>query len=100
MKQNGKSKSNGNGQALLTVRMEFMHPTAQVVAVAGTFNDWRPRATQMISMGNGRWMKEMVLPPGRYEYLLMADGEWLPDPSAGESVPNPFGGVNSVMIVQ
>ena len=39
------------------------------------------------------------LPPGRYEYLLVADGEWMPDPLAKETVPNQFGGLNSVIRV-
>ena len=53
----------------------------------------------MIPMGQGRWLKELALAPGVYEYLLVADGKWLPDPLAGRAVPNPFGGVNSVLIV-
>jgi hypothetical protein len=27
------------------------------------------------------------------------DGQWLPDPNAKESVENPFGGRNSVLVV-
>jgi len=37
--------------------------------------------------------------PGRYEYLFVVDGQWLPDPNAKESVANPFGGRNSVLRV-
>ncbi len=99
MKRNGKHKTNGNGQAPVTVRVEFVNSTAKVVAIAGTFNNWRPQASQMIALGNGRWLKELLLSPGTYEYLLVADGQWLPDPSAKESVPNPFGGVNSLLTV-
>ena len=53
----------------------------------------------MISMGDGRWFKELALPPGTYEYRLLVDGEWMSDPLAGETAPNPFGGVNSVLKV-
>jgi hypothetical protein len=67
--------------------------------VAGTFNEWRPAVTPMIPLGDGRWRKRLVLPPGRYEYCLVVDGEWLPDPLAKETVPNPFGGLNSVLNV-
>lgn len=98
MNKNGNGKANGNGHAPI-VRLEFIHPTARAVAIAGTFNDWRPDATQMISLGGGRWVKELVLPAGKYEYLLVADGKWLPDPNAKAAVPNLFGGVNSVMEV-
>jgi 1,4-alpha-glucan branching enzyme len=99
MKKNSKTKTNGNGNSPQATRIEFSHPTASVVAIAGTFNDWRPEATQMIALGDGRWRKELVLPPGTHEYLLVADGHWLPDPSARETVGNPFGGVNSILRV-
>lgn len=90
---------NGNGQATHRIRIEFTHPTASSVAIAGTFNDWRPDATQMVALGDGRWLKELALSPGTYEYRLVVDGAWMADPRAGESAPNPFGGVNSVLNV-
>jgi 1,4-alpha-glucan branching enzyme len=96
-KKNGKKVD--NIQTTHAVRLEFKHPTATQVAIAGTFNDWRPEATLMIGLGEGRWIKELVLPPGRYEYLLVTDGKWMPDPQATETVPNPFGGMNSVIHV-
>ena len=34
-----------------------------------------------------------------YEYCLVVDGRWMPDPQARETVPNPFGGRNSVLKV-
>lgn len=94
MKKNGKYKAKGNGHTLL--HLEFTHSTAKTVAIAGSFNNWRPDTTPMVAMGNGRWLKELVLPPGHYEYLIVADGQWLPDPAAQATVPNPYGGVNSV----
>lgn len=44
-------------------------------------------------------MKELQLPPGRYEYRLIVDGEWIPDLFAEDYTPNPFGGINSVLTV-
>ena len=76
-----------------------MHPTAAAVAIAGTFNDWRPDATQMVPLGDGRWLKDLVLPPGIYEYRLVVDGRWMADPRAGETAPNPFGEPNSILKV-
>ena len=49
--------------------------------------------------GNGRWFKETALAPGAYEYCLVVDGQWVTDPRATETVPNPFGGRNSVLRV-
>jgi hypothetical protein len=52
MKKQMKHKNgNGNGQASHRIRIEFTHPTASEVAIAGTFNDWRPDATQMVPLG-------------------------------------------------
>jgi len=81
------------------VRFKFIHLTAGTVSVAGTFNDWNPTAKAMHPVGCGHWLKETVLAPGSYEYCLVADGQWMPDPAARITVPNPFGGRNSVLVV-
>ena len=83
--------------ALVTVRFAFTHPTAKDVFIAGTFNQWRPETKAMHSSGGGNWWKETSLAPGTYEYCFIVDGEWMPDPLAKESVPNPFGGRNSIL---
>jgi len=88
-----------NGVSGEVVNVRFSHPTATTVAIAGTFNDWRPDTIPMIPMGEGRWLKKLILPPGTYEYLFVADGNWVIDPLAEKTVPNPFGCVNSVLIV-
>lgn len=89
------------GHSLRTqqVRLEFFHPQAREVNIAGSFNDWRPGATWMISLGNGRWVKELLLPPGRYEYCFVVDGNWMPDPRAVEAMPGLNGNHNSVLVV-
>ena len=99
MKKYKNHEANGNGSSNQSVRLEFTHPTAKSVSVAGTFNDWRPGATEMVSVGHGRWLKGLRLPPGTYEYRLVVDSEWMADPLAVETMPNPFGGVNSVLKV-
>ena len=81
------------------VRFEFTHPTASTVCVAGTFNDWHAEAKPLRPVGDGRWLKETALLPGSYEYCLVVDGELMPDPHARETVPNPFGGRNSILKV-
>ena len=53
----------------------------------------------MVPVGEGHWRKELVLPPGTYEYLLVADSHWMTDPLSKETIPNPFGGANSVLRV-
>jgi 1,4-alpha-glucan branching enzyme len=82
-----------------TVSLEFVRPGAKQVAVAGDFNDWKPERSPLVQIGNGRWVGDLAVKPGRHEYLFVVDGQWLPDPNAKENVQNPFGGKNSVLIV-
>jgi 1,4-alpha-glucan branching enzyme len=96
-------RSNGHTAGLslqmMPVRFEYSHPTAKSVSVAGSFNDWHPDTRSMHSSGNGHWLKEMALAPGTYEYCLVVDGRWMPDPLAKRDVANPFGGRNSILEV-
>ena len=82
-----------------TVRLELFAPEAKAVFVAGSFNNWRPDATAMKLSKGGRWAQDLVLPPGKYEYLFHVDGQWTPDPQARGYTPNPFGGKNSLLEV-
>jgi 1,4-alpha-glucan branching enzyme len=88
-----------DGPKLVPVRFEFTHPTATTVCVAGSFNRWQPEAKTLHLSGGGHWWKDTVLAPGTYEYCLVVDGQWMADPLATETVPNPFGGRNSVLRV-
>jgi 1,4-alpha-glucan branching enzyme len=85
--------------SLMPVTFAFTHPTAAKVCVAGTFNDWHPEAKVMHPVGAGRWLKETALPPGTYEYCLVVDGRYMPDPLVKQTVANPFGGRNSILNV-
>jgi len=97
MKKHQAANTKNSGTTVRKVRVEFVHQTAQQVCIGGTFNNWRPAVTPMVPLGDGRWAKELTLAPGVYEYRLVVDGVWIPDPRAIETVPNPFGGVNSVL---
>ncbi len=87
------------GPELVPVHFELTHPTATHVSVAGCFNHWQPEAKTLHSSGGGHWVKETCLKPGDYEYCFVVDGQWMPDPRAQESKPNPFGGRNSILHV-
>ena len=89
----------GTEQQLVPVRFEFTDPKAAMVCVAGTFNKWQPEAKALHPGTVGHWWKETALAPGTYEYCLIVDGRWMPDPQAKGSVPNPFGGRNSILKV-
>ncbi len=79
---------------------ELMATDACSVFLAGSFNQWNPSATAMIRSGNGKWVADLSLPPGRYEYLYLVNGNyWTSDPGARDYASNPFGGYNSVLVV-
>ena len=81
------------------VHFDYCDRGARKVCIAGSFNDWRPDATEKIPMGDGKWVKDLALPPGIHEYRLVVDGKWMTDNKASQSVPNPFGEINSVLNV-
>jgi 1,4-alpha-glucan branching enzyme len=74
-------------------------PQAKSVVVAGSFNQWDLKRTPLRKDKSGTWKTTVWLPPGRYEYRFHADGQWLSDPKAKESVPNTYGSSNSVVVV-
>src|SRR5215467_4438305 len=79
------------------ISLELVKPDAKQVCVAGSFNEWKPDTTPLTQKGNGRWVGDLAIKPGRHEYLFVVDGQWMPDPNARESVQNPFGGRNSIL---
>src|SRR5712675_2066719 len=54
-----------------TVSLELVKPGAKQVAVAGSFNDWKPERTPLAQIGNGRWVGDLAVKPGRHEYLFV-----------------------------
>ncbi len=82
------------------VKFELYERNARAVFVAGTFNAWNPTATPLKSNGSGKWETTLRLSPGKYQYRFIVDGKWIADPLAKETVPNPFEGVNSVLVVK
>jgi 1,4-alpha-glucan branching enzyme len=100
MKKNHTSLTPNSEPHTKPVHIEFNHETATMISIAGTFNNWRPTATPMVSLGAGRWVKELALPPGVYEYRFVVDGEWMTDPRSSETAINPFGELNSVLKVK
>ena len=100
MSKKHKTRHTRPASASHSIRVEFNHSCASEVCISGSFNDWHPAATPMISLDDGKWAKELALPPGRYEYRFVVDGQWADDATAKETVPNPFGGLNAVLEVR
>jgi CubicO group peptidase (beta-lactamase class C family) len=75
------------------------HPEAKAVTVAGNFNDWNGDELSLERIG-GRWLGRFELPPGRYQYKLIVDGQWISDPANDATHQDGSGNVNSVLIVK
>lgn len=96
-----KSKNRGStkSSAPINLDVDFVleHSPAENVYVCGDFNDWQPVSLSPMDGRQGLWKKRLSLPPGRYEYKFVVDGNWIPDPAAQENIPNTFGSINSVL---
>lgn len=80
----------------------FVQPlsTGAVVSVAGTFNGWSATTHPMKrNTALGVWELCLRLPPGSFQYRIVADGHWAADPFNNDCEPNPFGEPNSVVRV-
>lgn len=82
-----------------SVHFEFFSPEAHEVSVAGTFNNWRPDTDRMSQETDGKWVRNVTLKPGTYEYRFVVDGKWEADPNADHTVMNPYGERNSLLTV-
>jgi len=70
------------------------------VGIAGDFNNWNPATTPMDKHHElGVWQACIDIPPGRYRYRLVVDGQWVKDPYNPTTETNPFGELNSVLEV-
>ena len=73
--------------------------SARDVSIVGDFNQWEPKAHPMHKDESGVWTQILALAPGRYEYRIHADGQWLNDPKNPLTCANCFGTENNVLVV-
>jgi Glycogen recognition site of AMP-activated protein kinase len=83
------------------VRFELEAPDAGRVTLAGSFNEWSDSSIVFSRAAGGAvWSVTVALPPGRYQYLFVVDGNrWIPDPAAHAQVADEFGQQNSLLVV-
>ena len=90
--------------AASTVDVAFTLPAdvdAGSVALCGDFNDWSAEATALERGDDGSWQVSIPLEPGRsYRYRYLLDGERWENGQADRYEPNPYGGVDSVIVVE
>jgi len=69
------------------------------VFLAGTFNGWNATELPLAGDGAGKWIIVHALPAGQHEYKFVVDGNWLADPENPDTQSDPYGGVNSLVVV-
>ena len=72
---------------------------AKEVSLLGDFNNWDAAATPMKRDKNGIWKATLILSAGKYEFKFMVDGKWREASKAEPSVPNSFGTLNNVLVI-
>jgi len=81
-------------------KFSFLAPEAQRVYVVGNFNNWKADDySRLEQLPDGTWEKRVALKTGTYKYKFIVDGEWTPDPKNLKTVPNHFGGVDSLLTI-
>ncbi|MCC7407466.1 MAG: hypothetical protein IT442_05305, partial [Phycisphaeraceae bacterium] len=89
------------GVRATTQGLLFVQPVdskTRAVAVAGDFNAWSQTATPLVRDEQlGVWQVCVPVPPGRYRYRLIVDGQWVHDPYNHYVESNPFGELDSVV---
>ena len=90
----------GVKQAGSAVVFSVRWPDACVVQLAGDFNSWQPEQTQMKRTDKKDcWETRLSLRPGRYCYRFVVDGKWQHDQCNRNTELNPYGELNSVLLV-
>jgi len=66
------------------------------VQLKGEMNDWNPSRTRL-TLKDDKWQTDFFLFPGKYQYLIVADGKQMLDPNNPERADNNIGSFNSVL---
>lgn len=77
-------------------------PSAQQVHLVGSFNGWDPLGHPMAGPNHqGVWTLRLELPPGRYRYMFLVDGEqWVTDRAAEAQEEDGFGHSNAILLIE
>ena len=87
----------GTSNRRVTFRLKA--PSVKEVILMGDFNNWDANSHPMEKGENGVWKVSIMIPPGKYEYKLLVDGQWRLDSGNKQTVPNSLGTENNVLTV-
>src|SRR3990172_5588039 len=74
-------------------------PNAQIVELAGSFNNWK-RSQLLLAHEANEWIVRVDLQPGKYTYKFVVDGEWMADPANPATEDDGHGNTNSVLTIK
>ena len=76
-------------------------PSAEKMAVIGSFNHWQPEGYQLHrSLTDGTWQLSVSMQAGQYTYAFLIDGRYvMADPSALWELDDGFGNRNSILTI-
>jgi 1,4-alpha-glucan branching enzyme len=85
------NKQHGKKTILFEVR-----PAGQAgdVRLAGSFSNWQP--VEMKKRKDGKFVCQVPVPPGTFEYKYLVDGKWITDPDHSRWALSPLGTINSM----
>jgi len=81
------------------VTFRLKAPSVKEVILMGDFNAWDAGSHPMEKDESGIWKVSMMIPPGKYEYKLLVDGQWRLDSGNNQTVLNGLGTENNVLTV-
>lgn len=71
------------------------------VYLVGDFNNWQIEEKYKLTKSKeNKWIIHVPLEKGRYRYKFVVDNNWLPDPKNNQYEEDPFGGKNSVILIE
>lgn len=77
----------------------FEAADARNVDLVGEFNNWKAGVHPMKKNKNGKWVKPLMLPAGKFEYKFLVDDTWVLDPQNERKCDNCFGTQNNIVNV-
>ena len=84
-----------------TVEFAYFRPGANLVQLAGDFNEWEPERHTLTVDKEGWWRIKLALQPGEYRFKYLVDGEiWEADFAAYGVENDKHGGWNSVLWIK
>lgn len=78
----------------------YTAPDSSMVELVGDFTHWQANPVPLKKQKGGVWKASVSLAPGNYRYRFLVDGQWRDDPECTLRVANPYGGEDSVRVVE